>query len=1233
MKGILKQLLIYLLFSIPGHCLLGQSVSSMDKFTTIYPKTDQILLGEVFFSWNAKEDASSYDFELSTDSSFNTFTINQQSIEALDFKANIIGSSNYYWRVIAKNGSINMDTTNVSKFIVFSPTSIDSLSLWLIGDSVGLSTLSRVSTWYDLSDTMNTLMQGNAARQPDFIPNYINGYGVVDFPDSRPSVFTTVSNIPGKNYYVSSVYNWHGVLGAPTRFINSQTAGNLWNLGPDNVHSLSQQTGIVGPGLGIEQNRFVLNTAYAAGDSVSNIINGILVGKAQTARVPQTLRISIGNGEKMNGAVAEIITYSGLISKNDQEKVDNYLMDKYAPPINLGPNRVLCNLPDSINLVNDYIVNYSWSSGDTTSSILFDTVGLYILNATDIFGRISTDSILIIQDTIDFAVNFNADTIINCEGQLVTLISNLSKSRFSYLWSTGDTTPSINVSQSGNYKLTLQNCVNKLSSDSVQVIFYKPLFSLGQDTSGCHNNFVQLAPDSNFFSVNYLWSSGENTSSIIADTAGQYILTVTDQYGCSFVDSINVSIDSSLIGLTLGNDTSLCSGNEIALINPTSSISSYLWSNGSVNATTIVDTTGIYTVQASNGSCIVSDTINVTIKGDAPVANFLFNNLCFRDSTSFLDTSLPAMASDTVVNWSWKFGSGDSSLLQNPKYSYSQRSAYRVSLEIETDKGCSDTTSKIIEIEPLPNANFGFQDNVICSKSRIFHEDSSSISRGLITGYKWSFGDVVSNQNTSQLRNPFHTYDTLGNYNVELKIISDQGCLDSITKTVYVNPTPFVNFGFSGSCISDSIQFFDSTHLPVANIRDYRWTLVKSGVGSFLVDERQDPLFKINSGGEYIVTLRVRSEVNITESCQGSKRDTISFYESPVALFTVPVICENDSFSVINNTFSNDPIIHYRYVLNQTDTLRFEQPKFEGREPGSYKLELLVESDKNCTDTTSKNVSIYEKPKVAFDILNNNTGIPFSLDLSNNSTNANNYVWSSGDGDSSNAVVPNFRYENKGSYRLSLTATSAIGCTDSTQEQVNALVKYVDANLLKVFLSENNLGDIQVSMQINNSGFNTIDEIVMVVDLNNEFEFRETFKREIYSGRNDGFTFASAFIPDAGKKVDFVCVRILTVNNEQDSIKANNERCELGFNDELILNVFPNPVETNLNLQYTLPDEGNLELKFFDILGREMGIFINGFQQEGFYTSVINLSSFDRGLYIYRFTFNGIEKTGKILVE
>jgi len=821
--------------------------------------------------------------------------------------------------------------------------------------------------------------------------------------------------------------------------------------------------------------------------------------------------------------------------------------------------------------------------------------------------------------------------IISNRGFCDTLFTAVDTNYLSYLWSNGDTTYFSNLSPGNSYTLTVTNEFGCEFVDEISVVV--PI-ELPEDQFLCLGDTFLFDTKLSKSDYSFLWNDLSTDSFVNITEQGDYFVTITDLNSCIYSsDTIRINYDSSLITYTLGPDTSVCRGNEISIVNGGPGIMSYLWSTGNTNSIQQIDTSGLYTLEIGNGTCFASDTVNVMVKGDAPIADFDFNNLCLGDSVQFNDRSSTVAISDTIENWRWKFGNGDSFLAQNPKYRYPLRNTYSVLLQVETNNGCADSISKTIEIEPLPNARFGFQNSVICSKSRIFHVDSSVISRGFIVNYSWNFGDTLSNQNTSQDRNPFHSYDTLGNYAVQLNVISDKGCLDSITRTFYINPTPFVDFSVRGSCISDSIKFFDSTILPSGNVRDYRWTVSKNGGSSFLVDQRQNSVFKINSSGEYIVNLRVRSLVTASQSCESNKSDTINFYENPVAGFTVPVICENDSFEVVTTTFPNDSIIRFRYVFNKVDTIRQQFPKFGGEVPGTYELELLVESEKNCTSTDLQIITVNEKPSAAFDILNNNTGIPFSIDLRNNTINADDYVWTFGTGDSSNSAVPNYMYTDTGSYKLNLFATSSVGCVDSTQQQVNALLGYIDADLIKIYLNENSKGDIVVSAQIYNSGFNTINEIVMVVDLNDEFEFRESFKRKIYTGRNDGFVFGSTFIPDAGRKIDFVCVRILSVNTVQDSIETNNQQCELGYNNQFTLKMYPNPVEEVMNLQYTLPDDGQVDFKIFDALGRKIS---NGFtlnQQEGYYTTLIDCSLFDRGIYYYRFTFNGAEKSAKFLVR
>jgi PKD repeat protein len=413
---------------------------------------------------------------------------------------------------------------------------------------------------------------------------------------------------------------------------------------------------------------------------------------------------------------------------------------------------------------------------------------------------------------------------------------------------------------------------------------------------------------------------------------------------------------------------------------------------------------------------------------------------------------------------------------------------------------------------------------------------------------------------------------------------------------------------------------------------NYFWTIRQLG-SSFLTDRRKSPKVKINSAGFYDIGLRVRTGSSQTEWCESSVKDTLEFFNGPEPDFLFPIICENDSFGLINNSSSIDSIVFYKFVFDDTNTVFSENPKFGKILAGVYNSSLVVNTVNGCADSVTKMVEVFKKPAVSFSILNNNSGIPFSIDLDNTTQNGNSFFWKFGNGDSSSQKVPNYTYQDSGTYSLTLISTSNKGCVDSLVQKVFVLSKFIDADLSKIFLSENILGDIEVSFQIVNSGFNTINNLTVGVDLNDDFEFRKSYSTKIYSGRTEGFKMDATFIPDAGKKIDFVCVRILTVNGDQDSILVNNQLCELGFNNEFSIKLYPNPVEEFLNIQYTLPDDGAIQLQIYDAAGRERKNGFSANQEEGYYSMLIDFSMFERGIYFYRFTFNGNEKTGKFIKE
>jgi len=114
---------------------------------------------------------------------------------------------------------------------------------------------------------------------------------------------------------------------------------------------------------------------------------------------------------------------------------------------------------------------------------------------------------------------------------------------FSYLWSTGETTQSITVSQSGKYWCTVDyGCGNY--TDSILVTFPEefPVPNLGEDTFNCSEYDllleVPLRVDS-FANTNIRWSTGDTISTIKVIDPGVYWVNVSNE--CfSYYDTIQI---------------------------------------------------------------------------------------------------------------------------------------------------------------------------------------------------------------------------------------------------------------------------------------------------------------------------------------------------------------------------------------------------------------------------------------------------------------------------------------------------------------------------------------------------------------------------------------------------------------------------------------------------------------------------------------------------------------------
>lgn len=132
-----------------------------------------------------------------------------------------------------------------------------------------------------------------------------------------------------------------------------------------------------------------------------------------------------------------------------------------------------------------------------------------------------------------------SETVAKCPENFLTTLT-APEGRF-FLWNTGATTKSIQVSQPGKYWVSLADYCSEFGSDTFRVVINPPLklpTLKTTDTLICEKEPLRIILPAGF---TYLWSNGSTADTFSIKTAGTYRLTTTDpRCGNSVISSIRV---------------------------------------------------------------------------------------------------------------------------------------------------------------------------------------------------------------------------------------------------------------------------------------------------------------------------------------------------------------------------------------------------------------------------------------------------------------------------------------------------------------------------------------------------------------------------------------------------------------------------------------------------------------------------------------------------------------------
>ena len=591
---------------------------------------------------------------------------------------------------------------------------------------------------------------------------------------------------------------------------------------------------------------------------------------------------------------------------------------------------------------------------------------------------------------------------------------------------------------------------DKKDTVTVKIYIKNPKPNLGKDTFFCNSNPFQVGPlNTNYLS--YKWNTDSTRKYLSVKAKGTYILKAKDSVGCFSSDTIVVKNPRGKASFSL-SDTVKCFNYNRFSVKDTSRYTDDAWKKSTWyfgDGTFKADTVGLKSYADTgkfNIKLVIStkenckdSLIKQVVVLPSPKTGFNINqaNQCFKGhSFTFTNTTTIKKGS---ITYNWKFGDDSTGTMKDVSgKQYLKDSSYTVMLESVSDKNCKDTLRKNIVVYPNSKPQFTASVTSQCYKNnKTAFTNYSTIRTGAIATYNWNFGD---NTSSTQKDITQKSYSSADSFKVMLLSISDKGCRDSITKTMYIWHNTSIGFTINKDtqCFEwHKLSYTNSSTLAKGSMT-YAWSLGDSGTDT----ARSVASKTYASYGAYPVRLITTTDRN----CRDTLTKTVVIHASPVASFTI----SNDSqcyrghsFNFKNtSTINNGSISSHDWNMGNSQTLGTTDVNgYKYTSTDSFKVRLVEVSDKGCRDTVTQPVYLWHNTSIGFTINKDTQCFEWhKLSYTNSSTlpkGSMTYAWSLGDSGTDTArSVASKTYASYGTYPVRLITTTDRDCRDTLTKTV-----------------------------------------------------------------------------------------------------------------------------------------------------------------------------------------------------
>ncbi len=653
---------------------------------------------------------------------------------------------------------------------------------------------------------------------------------------------------------------------------------------------------------------------------------------------------------------------------------------------------------------------------------------------------------------LQVVVNPTPNVILNdrtiCQGVELTIDPDLDPG-FEYLWSTGETSPVIDITEQGNYWLKATNEFNCTHSDTFSLITETPpTVNLPADGALCSSeNTLTISSDAtNYSSLDWQTTGSGNLETSNGDedisytfTAEElqnaepvtFYLTAYNEYCDPAKDTVTISVESAP-ALNI-SDAVICQGENTAFAAPHNEDYVYEWSTGESSQEIIVSQEGEYWVKITTpAACEIIDTFTLTVK-EKPILSLPADYTVCTSKTS-LELSSNA-ANHTSINWETT-GSGNLVTFNadtDITYTFSaeelentQAVTFYVSALNDICSPANDSVTVFLDKAP----DFNLPDTFLCEGGELKMQAETNPSYT----YQWNTGAT----------GPTITVSAEGKY--WLEITNTNNCSYTDTFSVQATFPPTLSFEDDFViCSSDSV--LNIIPAVAGNFSSISWT--STGEGLMDLINNGDTLIYAFSPDELLNTDPLTLIATAISTVCPEAKDTLRIERQAAPLISAPLdlnVCFTDQaiemdvevtegYDLLFQSSGDGEISYVDSVLSFIPGIT---------ETGLDAISLLIntQQDPICPSVTHEITLNNAKPRAAFTVPDGcsdeelnflNTVYPVAGNKS--------FQWDFGDGNTSTSLSPSHVYADSGKYEVRLIACGTDACCDTTSHDVSVTLK------------------------------------------------------------------------------------------------------------------------------------------------------------------------------------------------